>query len=589
MSTLEVAPPATTARHSAPARRVPPWLEAVGLLLAPGLVALLLRTPPMSVGLQTRWTMVDPNFYTAYARHGADLLDRFGADDYFWVRLGQILPARLASAAFGDVGGFVVLRYVFALVAIVPAYLWLRHRSRAVGALAVVVVLTSPVVLMAWGSDYPDGAALAYLLAGLPLLVLPATGTRRVVVRALAGLALGLAVHAHPAAFPLVAAALLAVLASGFSRHAGVRRARGRRVAVDLALVVGGIVVATLLMVLGALVLYGRADLLGPTIDQLTRLQRPDQVRLWHSSTWAWAQRATYLLVPAVVVLAWVGVCVRRRRTLGERPPRDEAVVVLATALGSLAFLAIQAGTGFTLEYYFYSSLLWAGACLKTVLVLARLSSSRWTAGLVLGLAVLQSVTGPLRFGVVPSGLVVAALVVAVAVVGGALAGAWWRIGATVVVALGLLLLTTGQPRSSYAPGQVRYPLPDYGAVTGQPDLSRLSSYATMTSVADAVPPADVPALTWVEPPAAGSLPDEVPSRAAAQYLGPAHGLSSTMPTLSASDRRKLDAARGAQVVLLGARGEFGPALQALAPWSPVLERETVVNGTLHVTVLRLR
>ena len=586
MSTLEVAPPTTPARHAAPARRVPPWLEAVGLLLAPGLVALLLRTPPMSVGLQTRWTMVDPNFYTAYARHGADLIERFGADDYFWVRLGQILPARLASLAFGDVGGFVVLRYVFALVAIVPAYLWLRRRSPAVGALAVVVILTSPVVLMAWGSDYPDGAALAYLLAGLPLLVLPATGRRRIVVRALAGLALGLAVHAHPAAFPLVAAALLAVLASAFSRHAGVRRARGRRVVVDLAAAVGGIVVATLLMVLAALLLYGRADLLGPTFDQLTRLQRPDQVRLWHSSTWAWAQRATYLLVPPVVVLAWAWLQLRR---LGERPPRDEAVVVLATGLGSLAFLVIQAGTGFTLEYYFYSSLLWAGACLTTVLVLARLSSSWWTVAAVLGLAVLQSVTGPLRFGAVPVGLAVAALVVVVAAVGSATAGTAGRIGAVVFVALGLLLLTTGQPVSSYAAGQVRYPLPDYGAVTGRPDLSRLSIYATMASVVDAVPPAGVPALTWVEPPVSGSLPDEIPSRAAAQFLGTAHGLSSTMPTLSASDRRKLDTSPGAQVVLLGSRGGFGPAVEALAPWSPVLERETVLDGTLHVTVLRLR
>ncbi|MEJ2866555.1 hypothetical protein WCD74_02175 [Actinomycetospora sp. OC33-EN08] len=584
MSTLEATPP--TAVHRRPARGVPWWVEALGLLLAPGIVAVLLRLTPMSVGLQTRWTMVDPNFSTAYARHGADLIERFGTADYFWVRVGQILPAHLAQLAFGDVGGFVVLRYAFALLATVPVYLWLRRRSLSAGALAVVVILTSPVVAMAWGSDYPDGAALAYLLAGLPLLVFPTTGARRLVARGLAGVFLGLAVHAHPAAFPLVAAALLAVLVSGWSRHAGVRRARTRRVVVELAAVVLGIVAATGLAVLGALLVYGRADLFGPTVDQLLRLQRPDQIRLWHSTTWAWAQRATYLLVPPAVVIAWAWRCARRRRRTGEWPPRGDAVVVLGSGLGLLAFLAIQASSGFTLEYYFYSSLLWAGACLTTALLLSAVSSSWWPVVAVLGLAVLQSWTGSPRFGVVPVGLAVAVVVVVAAVVAG---GPRRRAASVLVVTVGLVLLTTGQPSTAYAPGQVRYPLADYGAVGGHPDRSAVTAYSTMASVVDVVPRAPVRALTWVEPPAAGSLPDEVPSRAAAQYLGPVHGLSSSMPALSAADRKKLDAAPGAQVILLGSRGTtFAAARAALAPWSPSVETEAVVDGTLHVEVLRL-
>ncbi|MDL5159549.1 hypothetical protein [Actinomycetospora termitidis] len=587
MSTLEVTPPPAVC-HVEPARHVPWWVEALGLLLAPGIVAALLRLTPMSMGLQTRWTMVDPNFSTAYARHGADLIERFGTGDYFWVRVGQVLPAHLAQLAFGDVGGFVVLRYAFALIATVPAYLWLRRRSLPTGALAVVVILTSPVVLMAWGSDYPDGAALAYLLAGLPLLVFWTTGVRRLLVRGLAGVFLGLAVHAHPAAFPLVAAALVAVLVSAFSRHAGVRRARTRRVVVELAAVVLGGVAATGLAVLGALLLYGRADLFGPTIDQLLRLQRPDQIRQWHSTTWAWAQRATYLLVPPVVVIAWAWLCRRRRRLVGEWPPRGDAVVVLGSGLGYLAFLAIQATSGFTLEYYFYSSLLWAGACLTTALLLSTLSSSWWPVAAVLGLAVLQVEMGTPRFEVVPTGLAVAVVVVVAAAVVG---GPRRRSIPMLVVTVGLVLLTTGQPSTAYAPDQVRYPLADYGSVGGHPDPSKAAAYATMVSVVDVVPPAPVRALTWVEPPAAGSLPDEVPARAAAQYLGPLHGLSSSMPALSDSDRKKLDAApAGSQVILLGSRGAtFEAARTTLAPWAPTVERDAVLGGgTLHVEVLRL-
>lgn len=380
MSTLQVTPPAA-ARRAEPARRVPWWVEALGLLLAPGVVALMLR-------------------------------------------VGQVLPDHVVS-------GDGVPRYALALVATVPAYLWLRRRSLAIGALAVAVILTSPVVLVTWGSDASDGTALAFLLAGLPLLGFWTTGLRRLLVRGLAGVFLGLAAHAQPAAVPLVVGALVALAASAYSRHTGVRRARVRRVSLDLAAVLGGLVLATLPAMLGALLLEGRAAVVPASLDQ----------------------PAPFLLVPPVVVIAWAWLCRRRRWLLGESPSGGDAVVVLGSGLGYLAFLAIPAADGSAMKYAFSPSLLWAGTCLTTVLLLSTLSSSWWTVAVVLGLGMVQVEIGTPRVDVVPTGLVVAfAVVVVAAVLGGPRRGS----ASMLLVAVGLTLLTASQPSSTPAPEQVR-------------------------------------------------------------------------------------------------------------------------------------
>lgn len=380
MSTLQVTPPAA-ARRAEPSRRGPWWVEALGLLLAPGVVALVLRA-------------------------------------------GEVLPAHLVS-------GEGVPRYALALVATVPAYLWLRRRSLAVGALAVAVILTSPVVLATWGSGESDGVALAFLFAGLPLLGFWTTGVRRLLVRGLAGVFLGLAVHVQPAAVPVVVGAIVALAASAYSRHAGVRRARVRRVSLDLAAVLGGLVLATLPAVLGALLLDGRVDIAPEALEQ----------------------PAPFLLVPPVVVIAWAWLCRRRRWLLGESSPAGDAVVVLGSGLGYLAFLAVSAAGSSAVKDAFSPSLLWAGTCLTTVLLLSTLSSSWWAVVVVLGLGMVQVEIGTPRFDLVPTGLVVA---FAVMVVSAVLGGPRRRSLSMLVVAVGLTLLTANQPSSTPTPEQVR-------------------------------------------------------------------------------------------------------------------------------------
>jgi len=75
---------------------------------------------------------------------------------------GFLVPGRISYLLFGGVPGFVVFRYVLALIAIIPTYILLRRvYSRVVGVIGVIVILSCPVIILAWGTDFPDSAAVS--------------------------------------------------------------------------------------------------------------------------------------------------------------------------------------------------------------------------------------------------------------------------------------------------------------------------------------------------------------------------------------------------------------------------------------------
>src|ERR1700730_15207560 len=185
-------------------------MEALLLALAPaaaffGLRLTLMAPPDLNDPAMHTTFMIDP--HDIYLRYTAAFEPterlREGA------RVGFLVPGRIAYLLFGGVPGFVVFRYVLALVAVVPSYLLLRRLySRVVGVIGVIVILSCPVVILAWGTDFPDSAGVSYLLGGLACVVMPSARHR-------AGWLIGaavlftLAVWAVGASAPLVPATLL--------------------------------------------------------------------------------------------------------------------------------------------------------------------------------------------------------------------------------------------------------------------------------------------------------------------------------------------------------------------------------------------
>ena len=246
-----------------------------------------------------------------------------------------------------------------------PLYLLLaRTHGRWAGWVGVAVVLSSPVFVTAWGTDYPDSAAISYLTGALCALALPAPPRRRPFWLATAAGLFTLAVWSHGAAVPLGAAALLA--------YAVVRARRARDPSSgDAALLAAALLVTGLLMVCSGLLL-GQTNFLTPTWEAAFYLATPAQEALWHSDNWRWVLDDPYLLVPPAALLAFAVVYSRRGRGLGT----PQAFLGLAALLAFGVAAALQfAGRVQMLEVHYFSSLLWSFVAVLLSLTLAELAA----------------------------------------------------------------------------------------------------------------------------------------------------------------------------------------------------------------------
>ena len=280
------------------------WLEALGVALSPAAAALVLRLRLMAPS-----AVPDPALHTSYIVEARDVFMR-----YSWLegmgglreggRVGFLVPARLAYLAFGAVPGFFVIRYVFALIAVGPVYLLLRRLySPAAGVAGIVVVLSSPVVVTAWGTDYPDSAVVSYALGAMACLVMPSAPRwrRAWLAAAWTDSAGGVVTPDRGAAGGRRWPRGWRCGSCGAGRaprrrgRAGRRGGRGHRPAG--AGVRGAARPRQLL----------RADLEGYRF-----LSQPSQTAIWHSANWQWAPYVAYLLVPPAVVGAFAVAVIRR-------------------------------------------------------------------------------------------------------------------------------------------------------------------------------------------------------------------------------------------------------------------------------------
>lgn len=559
---------------------------------------LLLAMPPLlfvGMGVQpmARVQSIDPTLYTAYIDNGPDLIQRFGTDRYYWSRVGTVLPGRLGNLVLGPVGGFYLFRFALALVAIVPAYLLFRRLwDERVGLVAAVVLLVNPVAIRAWTSDYPDGAAIAYLVGGTCFLLYPSHRRRW---------AWSLAAGAMFAAAVLCNVVVSALVAATLAADAVVRLRPLTRAAVPPMLrhwlVIGTAFVATAFaFAVGAELVIGAGNLVHPTVRAIQEM-RGDQFTPYHSSNWRWVLRETQLMVPPLLLMSWGALRLRRRDD--EHLPAAESTVALAVAFQTAGFALWQfVNRGSTLENYLYSSLLWATTSLLAVFVLralwARQAVRRWVllcipVVLLVPLG-LRSFAPDLQFRLWPWGpavILVVTVVLLLATRRATPATVLRSLGLTLVIVVAAQSLTIAKPQNlPFLAGQAIHPQASYGDVFLNSDDTYLETYRVVTQLPDLVPSLERTAgdlLLWWS----SDAPDIV-QYAAAMYLWRNTALmgfdfdAPGLPVLGSAELQRLQENPPRFILMLGAdSSRFDSGLTSLddAGVRPEIQSDEVLRS----------
>lgn len=151
--------------------------------------------------------------------------------------------------------------------------------GRGAGFVGIAVVMSSPVVITAWGTDYPDSAAVSYLSGGLAALALSFEGSRwRRGWLLLAAGVLTMAVWSSGVSAPLVV-----VL---FVVYVGLRLLRARpALSIDVAVLLTSAMAVTGLLAVGSTLPFGQFDFITPTVCSALYLYTPVEEAKWHSSS----------------------------------------------------------------------------------------------------------------------------------------------------------------------------------------------------------------------------------------------------------------------------------------------------------------
>ena len=552
--------------------------EALLLVLAPaaaffGLRLTLMAPPDLNDPAMHTTFMIDP--HDIFVRYAAVFQPterlREGA------RVGLLVPGRISYLLFGGVPGFVVFRYVLALIAVVPTYLLLRRLySRVAGVIGVIVILSCPVIILAWGTDFPDSAGVSYLIGGLACLVMPS------------------------------------------ARH----RPRLWR---DLGVMVGTAAGVTGLLSVASAVLIGPWDYILTTIQSLIYLAEPAQTVANHSRSPLWAPYITYLLVPPAVGLACYAafggrltdVIARGRlgrigRRLGAIPTAQLCVSV-ACAFQIVIDVILQfIGDTQVLEVHYFSSLLWASVLLTLAITIAELGRPileharyRWLipVGLVAVPLVFEISPRVPQFGWMPVGLLIVVAIVLLAWVAHREAASHDLVrsrlmvgGALTAIVAGLLVLTVTPTQHKHERGTVDDTFPDYAYTLGgnDPAWGDDSTWVNLYSVTTQMPAFVGPAaytgeqlLMWWN----GNQLKEL-----REPIGIFHAFFDSIPSnlgdLTPLDKYFFGQRHPAQILLMSLTGQgFQASLDSLKPYGAQLVRAGVLRSgsvALHLWLIDL-
>jgi 4-amino-4-deoxy-L-arabinose transferase-like glycosyltransferase len=574
------------------------WAEVLGVALSPALAALVLRLRLMAPN-----RVPDPAMHTIFIVAPRDVFTRYAA---FYgainlresARVGFLLPARLAYLAFGAVPGFFVTRYVFALVAVGPVYLLLRRLyGRPAGVAGILVVLSSPVIVTAWGTDYPDSAVVSYAIGAVACLAMPCAPRWRRAWLAAAGVLLVLAVWSHGAAVPLVGATL--------AGYVGVRLVRDRfGLPGDLVLLAGVAVAVTGLLAVASAVLIGHANFIDFTWQGFRYLSQPSQTARWHSANWRWALYVSYVLIPPAVLGAFAVAVARRGRAV----PTPVLLVGVMVAVQVAVYFWLQfASTVELLEEHYFSATLWAGVCLAIAITVAELARPLWDRPLARWLPAAVLLAVPLGyeadphvppFGWMPLGAILAAAVIVAAAAARGCArlrrplAAATATGLTLAAFAGAILVLTVAPIPNHpiVPDTTGDPAPAYSSALGGSSAAYIDAYRIAIALRQFVGPAAYRGeqlLIWRPLSNSGPL---------VEYAGMYHGWLNTLPSypphLTVIDRQKLKMRRAPELLLFNtSAAAFPRALRELGAFRPTLARAGELRAgrlVLHVWLIRL-
>ena len=568
----------------------PSLAEAAAVLCSPLAAFVILSLRPMAPAV-----LADSNIHTAYIVHPRDLLDRYstvlapGAGLREVGRVGFLVPAHLVYLVVGAVPEFYVMRYFFALIAVVPTYLILRrHYGRAAGATGIILVMSSPVIITAWGTDYPDSAAVSYLIGSLACVSLSLGGGHRRLWLSATGLLATMAVWSHSIAIPLLAVMFLVFI--------GIRALTDRHgLGWDL-LTLGAVGVGvTLVLGVGSQLILGRSDFIATTWDAYRFYSQPAETNYWHTGGTLWLSYLPYLLVPPAVLAAWIVTFWRRPRAI----PTPQLLIGLACAGQVAAFSYMQFfGKSWTLEQHYLSSTLFAGVTLTLAITLSEMCNNllqgplaKWILpALVLAVPLIyEAGLRPPSFRWYPTGIVMAIVLITIALVARLLRGIRPRSAALVVAAacitgvIGsvLALMVTPIQAQGYLPGTGgKDPTPAYSTALGGSGESELDQYRVAVELPSFVGPPDYKGeqllMVYIDP----SL---------VALSGMYHGGINSVTLLNPN---RIPQRRPAELLILSRTPVgFGQMLTSLHQFQPTLLRKSVLRSgsfTVYAGLLKL-
>lgn len=603
--------------------------EIFGVVVSPVILFFVLRLQGMAPV-----QLPDPYIQSAYFIDPRGISSRFGGlltpevigDS---ARVGLLVPARILYLLFGAVPGFFVYRYLLALVAIVPVYLLLRRLyGRWAGWVGVVVVMSSPVLVATWGSDYSSAASISYLLGGQAALALSVEESRRSKPWLLAAaVLLTLSVWTN-------GICLLAILPV-FVIYLGLRLVKDRhRLGRDTAAAIAAAVLTTGLLAVLSKLLLGWWNFVQVTFHTSRALETPRQIQLFHSSSWAWAPYDLYLLAVPAVLIAYAVVFVRRRAI-------GNSVLLMGMAGGGqlLLFAYLQfVGHLWLLEQPLFSCFLWAATTPMMALLVADITSPwirafrRTGAGTLMNrsyrrpsplicsigmtIPALVVLAVPLVYEAAPHapalkwspwGYVLTLTVILASVLGrmlighgsvgqrGRPAGRWSQLGALCTVALitAAVLVLTVAPEVAHGalPNTSKLdPEADYSSALGGDYASQVEEYRVVTGLPSFVGKPSYPderLLLWFDSPLTTGV------MAPIGIFGASYNyLPDPLPSLDGVDEQTIRSRHAGQILLLSTDGAgFDQAVQSLSLYGPRVVRKAVMGDSayrLHVWLVDL-